>query len=686
MLFRHIGSVSPVIGCSGIACAASDHDVHMMRPTHRRLTGWIVSATLVAAVSGVLELLESDPSASTVAVLYLFAVIPVAIVWGTAFGVLVAVASTLTYDYLFVPPKYSLVPTDPRDWLRLTGFLAAAVVVSELAARWRESARLAAEQAALRRVATLVAEGAAAETVFAAVANEVALLLEVDGAAVLRFDSDGGATVVGSWGKMTEALPVDRRLTLDGDSVTALVYRTARSARFDDYEHASGSIAARARTVRLRSAVGSPILVDRGLWGALVAGTWHLDRLAADAESRVAQFTELVVAAISNVQARSEVQRLADEQAALRRVATIVARECPPEEVFAKVAEEVGRLLKTDAAVVWRYEPGGGATVVGSWGELGGTVPVGRRIELDGDSVTALVYRTKRPARVDAHEHATGSVAADARSLGSRSAVGTPIIVNQRLWGSLGVESSRAEPMPLDAESRMTEFTELVATAISNVQARSELAASRARIVAGADDERRRVVRDLHDGAQQRLVHSIITLKLANRAVQNADDDSALALMAEALMHTERANAELRELAHGILPSALTQGGLRAGVRELASRTRVPVAVDVSVDRLPAAIEATAYFVVAEALTNVAKHARAEHVEVTLLIEDGTLAVQIRDDGVGGARTDGSGLTGLADRLAALDGELRIESPPDGGTVVAAAIPVPDTRGLPATN
>jgi signal transduction histidine kinase len=185
------------------------------------------------------------------------------------------------------------------------------------------------------------------------------------------------------------------------------------------------------------------------------------------------------------------------------------------------------------------------------------------------------------------------------------------------------------------------------------------------------------VVRDLHDGAQQRLVHTVVTLKLAQQAVQSGEGE-ADALLTEALYNAEQGTAELRELAHGILPGALTRGGLRAGVDTLATRMPVPVANDVTVGRLPAAVEATAYFVVAEALTNVAKHARARHAEVTARIEDGAVRLQIRDDGVGGALPDGGGgLIGLADRLAAVEGELRIESPIDGGTLVAAAIPLP---------
>jgi signal transduction histidine kinase len=246
------------------------------------------------------------------------------------------------------------------------------------------------------------------------------------------------------------------------------------------------------------------------------------------------------------------------------------------------------------------------------------------------------------------------------------------------LWGALFVHSMQTdEPLPRDTESRLTGFTELVATAISNTEARNEVAASRARIVAATDDERRRVVRDLHDGAQQRLVHTVITLKLAQRASQTKAGDVP-ALVSEALDHAEQATAELRELVHGILPAVLTQGGLRAGVDALGSRMPVPVENDVSVGRLPAAVEATAYFVVAEALTNVAKHARAGRASVAARIEDGTLQVQVRDDGVGGAQPDGSGFLGLTDRLAALDGQLRVESPTGGGTLVTADIPVPD--------
>ena len=365
-----------------------------------------------------------------------------------------------------------------------------------------------------------------------------------------------------------------------------------------------------------------------------------------------------------------ELGRLVEEQAALRRVATMVAREGSAEAVLAKVAEEVARLLGVEVAAIHRFDADGYETIVGVCGP-GDAYPVGSRWKLDRDSIAGLVYRTEQPVRVDV----AGAPAAEPRELGVLSAVGSPIVVNGRLWGAIAAGTSRAEPMPDGAESRIADFTELLATAISNVQARSDLAASRARIMAAADEERRRVVRDLHDGAQASLVHTIVTLKLARSELERYGQ-AAAALVDEPLKHAETANDEVRELAHGILPSVLTDRGLDEAVRSIASRTSIPVEIGIPVDRLPGVVEATAYFVVAEALTNVAKHARAQRATVSARLEDGTLELEVRDDGVGGARADGTGLVGLSDRLTALDGSLRVESPPGGGTLIAASIPV----------
>jgi PAS domain S-box-containing protein len=343
---------------------------------------------------------------------------------------------------------------------------------------------------------------------------------------------------------------------------------------------------------------------------------------------------------------------LAEEQAALRRVATVVARESSPDDVFAAVVQEVGRIVGVESTAMLRYEDDGSATAIASWGEL--SVPVGARFPPDGDDIGSQV----------------------SRALGVRSAAAAPIIVDGRPWGAMIAVAG--EPLPPDTESRMVEFTELVAAAIANIHARTELTASRARIVAAADEERRRVARDLHDGAQQRLVHTIITLKLAQEALER-DAGNASSLVSEALQHAKRATHELRELAHGILPAALTSGGLEVAVEALTSRMPVRVEVEICADRLPATLGATAYFVVAEALTNIAKHAHATRAAVAVRVVDGTLHVEVSDDGVGGVRPEGSGLQGLRDRLAALDGRLRIASPGDGGTLVAAAIPIAAT-------
>jgi signal transduction histidine kinase len=297
-------------------------------------------------------------------------------------------------------------------------------------------------------------------------------------------------------------------------------------------------------------------------------------------------------------------------------------------------------------------------------------------MSLEGESVAARVRRSGRPARIDDHAEASGAIGAHARSLRVRSGVGTAIVVEGRLWGAMVAVTRQPEAMPADAEARIGRFTELVATAISNIEARSQLAASRARIVTAADAERRQVVRDLHDGAQQRLIHTVVTLKLARQALKKNGNDGP-ALVTEALDQAEQATTELRELVHGILPSALTHGGLRAGVGALAARMPMRVENGVWPGRFPAAVEATAYFVVAEALTNVAKHSGARRAWVTARVDDARLRVRVRDDGAGGARPDGSGLLGLADRLAVLDGRLDVKSPTDSGTVVTADIPIP---------
>jgi signal transduction histidine kinase len=297
-----------------------------------------------------------------------------------------------------------------------------------------------------------------------------------------------------------------------------------------------------------------------------------------------------------------------------------------------------------------------------------------------GSSTIGLIAQERAP-------HVTNDVANDPRMspdwirAEATAFAGYPLVVGEQTAGALAMFAR--DPISQATIETLRTIADTIAQGIRRAQdeaglaeARSDLAASRARLVTASDEERRRVVRDLHDGAQQRLVHTTITLKQAREALQT-NRGPVCELVDEALKQSELATDELRKLARGIHPSVLTLRGLSAAIEGLADRMPVPVELDVSVGHLPPAVESTAYFVVAEALTNVAKHARAGNVEVRARVEDGTLAIRIRDDGVGGARSDGSGLVGLSDRVAALDGRLRVENPAAGGSLVAADIPLP---------
>ena len=396
----------------------------------------------------------------------------------------------------------------------------------------------------------------------------------------------------------------------------------------------------------------------------------------AETESRLQDFTELMATAIVNAQARAEVARLADEQAALRRVATLVAHGADPSAVFDAVTREVAEVVDASAVSLARYDDDV-LTVIAQFGVE--FVRVGDRFPLGGANVTSTVLRTGGTARLDDFAAATGRIGHAAREAGVRSTVGAPVVVDGRTWGVLAAIWADREPPPDDTEGRMARFAELLDTAIANADSRDQLTASRARLLAEGDAARRRVVRDLHDGAQQRLVHTIITLKLAQQALDE-NRSEVETLLAEALGTAEGATDELRELARGVLPSVLTSEGLRAGVEAFVSRLDLPVDIDVSGERLPPEIEASAYFIVAEALTTVVKHAEATRAAVRAAAGDGFLTLEVRDDGVGGANPSGHGLMGVADRVDALGGELRIESTGGDGTVLNARLPLSTRR------
>lgn len=539
---------------------------------------------------------------------------------------------------------------------------------------------LADEQASLRRVATLVAQGSEPGAVFAAVAEEVGRLLAAAAAVVARYDPDG-AVPVGSWGRTDDVVAAGGRFPLGGQDVTTRVFDTGRPVRIDkriDKEPADGSSALPA-VVSARgvaSVAGAPITVEGRRWGVLAVWSPREAGFPAGTEDRLADFAELTATAIANAAARDKLRRVADEQEALRRVATMVARGVGPDLVFAAVAEEVGALFDSDVTVIVRFEPDGEATVMGGHGFA--YLEPGVRGKLDRRFAQGPVRETGRAVRFDVDDAAWASLPETVRAEGVRSSVDVPIWVEGRIWGTIGV-ASRGERLASDTEQRMLEYTDLIAQAIANAEARSELAESRARLVAIADDTRRRIERDLHDGAQQRLV----SLGLQVRAAQaefGAELDRIAAGLTGAL-------DDLREIARGIHPAILTESGLAPALKAIARRSPVPVELDVRIPaRLPEPLEVTAYYVVAEALTNVAKHAHASVATVTVETAGEVLRVSVRDDGVGGATfARGTGLPGLKDRVEALGGRISIESGPAAGTTLRADLPLPGADGAAVT-
>jgi signal transduction histidine kinase len=373
-----------------------------------------------------------------------------------------------------------------------------------------------------------------------------------------------------------------------------------------------------------------------------------------------------------------EVQALLDEQAALRRVATLVAAAGDPSRVFPIVTEEVGRLLGAQTANMVRYRHDGTADVLGQWNEPGvPSVPVGARLELDGDTLAPKICRSARPERVDDYAGLTGLLAERLQALGICSGVGAPIIFDGGLWGAVVVSSVRAHAFAAGAEHRIAGFTELVAQALANAEAREQLAASRARVVAAGDAERRRLERNLHDGAQQRLVALAIGIRIADRLIDE-DPEQAHAALARASDELSASLGELREIARGLHPAVLSDHGLEPAVKAVAQRAGLPVELTFDIaERLSPPVEAAAYYVIAESLTNVAKYAKASHASVEVRALGDRLLVAVSDDGIGGADTaGGSGLLGLEDRVAALGGRLHVESPPGRGTSVRADVPV----------
>jgi signal transduction histidine kinase/ketosteroid isomerase-like protein len=529
-----------------------------------------------------------------------------------------------------------------------------------------EAARIAQEQAALREVATLVARGVSQDELFAVVNKDLARLVDADVTSLFRFEPDDTMTLLAVWGLTTVPSPIGERRALDPE--LRAVRDTGRPTRFESAElPAAGPFVDESRRIGIASAVGVPIVVDGRVWGISFAASLRPDPFAADTEARIAGFTELVATALANAQARTELQALADQQTALRRVAELVARGPALDEVFTAVAVEASALLGGAAAALQRYDSDDVAVVVAA---CNSPAPLGLRVPVHAGTATGDVRRTGRPTRTDAYE---GTALADlARRFGVVAAAVVPVTVEGRVWGNLSTSSS-GPPIPSGTEDRLMPFAELAGVAIANAANKAKLTASRARVVATADETRRRLQRDVHDSAQQRLVHTVMTLKLARNALTAGHD--VVDLIDEALRNAERANSELRDVVRGILPAALVRGGLRAGLESLTGDLVLPVDVRVDAPRLPVHVETTAYFIVAEALTNVTKHARATRATVEVDSRTGMLTIDVRDDGVGGADpARGTGLVGLLDRVEAGDGTLTVTSPAGRGTTVHAEL------------
>jgi signal transduction histidine kinase len=592
--------------------------------------------------------------------------------WRSSVGAPITVEGRLWGALAVVSKSEKQLPRETEQRLaEFAELFATAIATSQAQERL---AQLADEQAALRRVATLVAEGATPDRVFDGVRHEVARMFNTPVSMLMRY-ANGTATLVSTADGFLG--PAGRSWPVEGDSsATAQVCRTGLPARADYTRPTQGPLAAAARAEGGRSAVGVPVVVDGALWGVVTVGTRGTEPLPADVEGRLAKFTELLATAIANGQAHEQLTQLADEQAALRRVATLVAEGATPHRVFDAVRHEAARMFKAPLSGLLRYDGKGTVTQLAASDDYVG--PIERSWPVEGDSsAVARVCRTGLPARSDYTRPTQGSIAAAARNEGARFAVAVPVVVDGALWGVMAVGTREAEPLPADLEGRLAKFTELVATAIANAEGRAELDASRARIVATADATRRRIERNLHDGAQQRLVSLALEVRAAQASLpqEMSQHRDELSHIAEGLT---TALDGLREIALGLHPAILAEGGLGPALKTLAHRSPIPVELEVrTVGRLSESVEVAAYYVVSETLTNAAKHSHASRVQVEVEVRDRALCIAVADDGVGGAdATRGSGLLGLKDRVEAIGGTISIESREGVGTSLTAVLPL----------
>jgi PAS domain S-box-containing protein len=544
--------------------------------------------------------------------------------------------------------------------------------------------RAAQERAALQRVAALVAQGTPPGEVFQAVTAELRALLGVAACVLARYESDGTATILSDNVDIGTGLAPGTVLRFVTGTAGAMVRESASAVANGDVTELPSPLRERAERLGVTEAVKVPVMVDGQVWGYLSA-SWR-DIAPPEVESRMTRFTELVTMAINNADGRTRLdaslERLAEyaeEEAALRRVATAVAAGAPTTEVFDAVTVELRRLLDIESAVLERFEDDGMATVVAlcdPQGLLSGDGKIGSRLSTENGNLVAKVRRSNRAELLGSYDDESSLVITELGGAGLMGAVGVPVKVAGVQWGMAAVAWRR--PVTRDLESRLAEFTGLLSIAIGNADSRERLAASRLRVITAADQARQRIERDLHDGVQQRLVTLGLDLQeLGEREVTPGD----LKRISKGL---RVAMEELREIASGIHPLVLRQHGLDRALRRLARRAGISIRLDLRLSgRLPEPVEIAAYYVVSELVTNAAKHAGVDAVNVELEAVADELSITVRDAGVGGATSArGTGLTGLRDRVEALGGTMEVESPSGKGTSVRARIPLAGSQGL----
>jgi signal transduction histidine kinase len=592
--------------------------------------GILVAVLCVTAETLLAELLKPVVPLHSLDLVYLPGIVAIASLWGLGFGVTTAVASTLTFNYFLIPPTWSLI-AKREDWAAFALFVSIA---------------------ALTCLIFKLAH---------ALAIEVNARAEADLAA-------GLARILLRAPDLDTALPAATRHLARALKLPSATIEPGTSA--EDGQHVAFPL--RQETLRLGTLIVPTGLPEQALRRLEEQVVPSLEVLLQAARER-----ETVADALKA--SRDELRRIADEQAALRRLATLIDYGVRSDEVFNAVAREVGQILQARHTQVFRYEPDGAITAVGSWNAEGpvATMPLGSRWRPAKGTVSELVARTGVPGRIESYA-GDGDLISAAQALGIVSAVGCPIMVGGRLWGAMIASSSTLESLPEGTEERMQDFTELVAVAIANAQSHAELTASRARAVAAADQTRSHIEHDLDSRIQQHLV----TLELELGVIAAAAPPELKGQVSRASGSLRYAGNGLREISRGLHPAVLARGGLQPALKTLARRSPIPVELTINTDRrLPGRYELAAYHIVAEALTNTTTHAHASRAHVELTVKETAIRLSIGDDGTGGATVArGSGLIGLTDRTEALGGRIEIISPPGGGTSILVEIPIDDDR------